>query len=340
PLVASARDISEAIAVHYAGATRHRTDGSVQDSPVDMFDFSVTDLSSIDASDPGPALGLAPHVATRAPHLASPNAAAGRRDALASLDSLAAFAPSSAPPPSRIPSLPPGAPSQSRPPPRRSSPPLSPSSNGPRALDFGSLRPGDSVELGDDVFDLGSMVSIAALTSEPERLATLERTSAPPRAAAAIDPGAPRNLPARPIQSSQQPPRLPPTSMPPRPSEAEPTPRGGDAGFGMIRRKKRRSERALQISQAPAHAEPGVLDRIDNESLRSGDRVIARYLDRFQKAPNRPGADELLAALERALRKAGSPTAQLVLVLVRQLVQQGLIDAETLVSDLLGPDDS
>ncbi|MGK0358016.1 MAG: type IV pilus assembly protein PilB, partial [Bradymonadia bacterium] len=56
PLVASARDISEAIAVHYAGATRHRTDGSVQDSPVDMFDFSVTDLSSIDASDPGPAL--------------------------------------------------------------------------------------------------------------------------------------------------------------------------------------------------------------------------------------------------------------------------------------------
>ena len=204
-------------------------------------------------------------------------------------------------------------------------------------MDFGSLPPGNSGEIQDGVFDLGSMEALSALGSEPERLASLDRVSLPPQRAASspLESGSMRSLPPRAVHTSPQPPRLPPTSMPPRPGDTGPAAHPGEAGFGMIRRKKRRNERALQISQAPAQSEPGVLDRIDNESLRSGDRVIARYLDRFQKAPNRPGADELLAALERALRKAGSPTAQLVLILVRQLVQQGVVDAEALIDDLL-----
>ena len=334
PLVASARDISEAIAVHYAGAVRHRADGSAQESPVDMFDFSVTDLSSIEI--PGGSLDLGGR-----PPTPTPQPTAGKMDALASLDNLAAYAPT--PGPSRTPSLPPRALSQSRPPARRSAPLSGPPSNPPigrRAVDFGSLPPGNSVEMRDAVYDLGSMEALSALGSEPERLAALDRVSNPPRSVSQPSDAATRSAPSRALRPSPQPPRLPPTSMPPRPSETEATPRTAEAGFGMIRRKKRRNERALKISQAPAQSEPGILDRIDNESLRSGDRVIARYLDRFQKAPNQPGANELLAALERALRKAGSPTAQLVLVLVRQLVQQGLIDAEALVDDLLGSNDS
>lgn len=329
PLVASARDISEAIAVHYAGAVRHRADGSVQESPVDMFDFSVTDLSSIET--PGDMLDLSPRSAPA-------GQTASKREAMASLDSLAAYAQTSGH--AKTPSLPPRSPSQSHPPARRPPAPVGSSPPARRSVDFGSLPPGNSVEMNDAVFDLGSMETISALGSEPERLASLDRAPRSRPGSKPVVDASGISLAPRSIHTSPQPPRLPPTSMPPRPGDADAAARTAEAGFGMIRRKKRRNERALQISQAPAQSEPGLLDRIDNESLRSGDRVIARYLDRFQKAPNQPSAGELLAALERALRKTGSPTAQLVLVLVRQLVQQGLIDAETLVDELLASGDS
>lgn len=283
PLVASARDIGNAIAVHYGGAApskSHQGQGESRgaDSPVDMFDFSVTDLSSIEI--PGSASleeslnalhGPSASIESVPTLRSNPAMPAIPRDAFGS----SATDPASMPP--------------------------SPGTHD--VIDRSALDPG-AVE------PAGGL----AMASEAARLAAL------------------RESPSR-RPPSPGPPRLPPTSMPPRPSGPQPT---RESGFGMIRRKKRRNERVQQISQTPsAQSEPGLLDNLDSESLRGGDRVMAKYLERYQRTPDRPGGDAFLAALDRALRKSGSPTAQLLLVLVRQLVQQGIIDADALIEDLL-----
>jgi len=131
-------------------------------------------------------------------------------------------------------------------------------------------------------------------------------------------------------------------------------------GAGMMIRKRRRGGEVEPVSQisSPAPAFPitpmppgrgpenptpadgidirKLFERIDarDEDLAAGDVVIGRYLERYGAAAQPPAPDEFLHALERAVGRAGSPTARLLLVLVRRLARDGLLDPEDLLADL------
>ncbi len=79
----------------------------------------------------------------------------------------------------------------------------------------------------------------------------------------------------------------------------------------------------------------GVLDRyvaeINEES--SGDGLISQELKRYGLKRSSPES-ELFAALENTLSRAQGPNAQLLLALIRQLARRGLLDLQELLSDL------
>lgn len=337
PLVASARDIREAIAVHYGGATPERgTSSGVRESPVDMFDFNVTDLSSMEevpaetiaqAPPKSPARGagvMRPKVSS-APAPSAASSAPPADNPFLSFDSMPSLNLSER---RSLPDPKPSADLHSLPPAARSpEPPVrAPAADPPVDLSALSANPVDLSALSAEPVDLSALhADVAPLETLSTEEGLLSALSAPPAA-----------MPRTPEPAVLPPPgaqrRVPPTSMPPRPSSDPPTSRSGGDGFGMIRRKRRRASQA----PAPRPVDSALLERLDSDTLRSGDRVVARYVDRYQRAATRPSTDEFLSVLERALKKANSPTAQLVLLLIRQLSAQGLIDADAILDELLG----
>jgi hypothetical protein len=172
-------------------------------------------------------------------------------------------------------------------------------------------------------------------------------TSRPPR------PGPPVSFDALPGAAR-------PASTPP-PRSFTPPPRVEEAsdGAGMMIRKRRRGPEGppalpprpgpafpvtptppQRMSETPTPAEGidirKLFERIDarDENLAAGDAVISRYLERYGTAEKPPSADEFLEILERALGRAGSPTARLLVLLVRRLARHGLLDPEDLVADM------
>lgn len=76
----------------------------------------------------------------------------------------------------------------------------------------------------------------------------------------------------------------------------------------------------------------GVLERYAADvALASdvSDQVIAQVLQRYGPPPG--SADRAFAALDAGIAQAASPSSKLLLGLVRQLAQRGLVDLEALL---------
>lgn len=373
PLVASARDIREAIAVHYGGAAPER--GPKRESPVDMFDFSVTDLSGIDDETATAAVRFdAPELPPPRPLVAAPDAAprpvAAAPDAAARLPGRSVNV--SSPPPPRpstpnaysslevMPKIDFGGVQRSQ----RAQAEARPAADPPggRGMAQGSAALDEGIELGlygDEPVDLsaisvesvdfgafdGEPIDLSALESEPARLdaidseqALLSALSTPPPLSRSPEPvvSAPPPAPPR---------RVPPTSMPPRPSTIPPQARpSNDLGFGMIRRKRRARGDGPEAAEAvdafdlgPPEPPPlmaSPASRLEVEPPRA-DRVAPRAVEHGQRAPARPDGDALVTTLERALKRSGASPTQLLVLLIRQLAARDLIDADALLEELL-----
>lgn len=370
PLVASARDIGEAIAVHYAGQAPSRSEKKRQ-SPVDMFDFSVTDLSSIEevpAQTPqaAPSAPVMTHV-----HVSTPPRSAGPRGS-ASMPPRPPARPGSlghqAPRPSGQMHRPPSRPSGHLPQPTASSDlgSLPPNSRPSGALDLGFDEPIDLSTISVEDADLATLdpepVDLSAISVESAELSDLAGFGgeteisgidsheallaglASPQDAAEIMRTAEQSFGPQAVPPSAPPMRrAPPTSMPPRPSPESTPSRHAEPGFGMVRRTRRRG------AGQRGGGRVDVTRTRSGEASRSTDRMPALDLSDVSvsaaprapeprapepRAPAAP-ADPFLSALERALADADVSTSRLVLVLVRQLAAQGVLDTDAFIKALL-----